>query len=53
MKDLLDKINSFFEPDAHVSINDKYLSITVGRRSLEIELPSIVGASSEGESEEV
>ena len=46
---LIDQINDFFGTDAHVAIDKKNLKITIGNRTLVIELPSIAGAEAKAQ----
>lgn len=46
MDTIIDQFNAFFGEDAHIVVENNNLKITIGSRELEIELPTIVGASS-------
>ena len=43
---LIDQFNDFFGEDAHVVIKNNYMEITIGNKTMVIELPSMAGGSS-------
>lgn len=48
MKEIIDKFNETFSGDAHASLENNTLEITVGTKTMTIELPSVVGVKSTG-----
>ncbi len=46
MKKIIDEFNEIFNNDAHISIKDSCLEITIGTKSMEIEYPRISGVKS-------
>ena len=48
MTSILEQINEFFGPDLTVVIEKNDLKITVGQRTLVVQMPNIVGAESKG-----
>ena len=47
MREIIAEFNSFFDGDAKLEIKGKDLEITIGSRTLQIQLPSVVGGRAE------
>ena len=43
---LIDQFNDFFDKSAHVVIKKNHMEITIGNKTMVIELPSMAGGSS-------
>ncbi len=46
MDNILEEFNDFFGKDAHVVIKKNYMEITIGTKTLTIQLPTVAGGSS-------
>lgn len=50
MENLVDRFNKFFEGIAEITINGNRLEITIGKATLIVSLPEVIGAQAKGSS---
>ena len=48
MNDIIKEINDFFGKDVNIIIKNGVMKITVGKKTLLLEMPTVVGAESMG-----